>query len=343
MKVINVSQRTTEWLDWRKEGVSASEATIVLGLSKYKTPWRLWAEKTGRALPDDLSNNPHVWRGVENEDKVRLCTEKHLNEDFLLPVCIESEKYPYIRASLDGITEEGIPTEFKCPCLSQWNDITTHKEASEAYQLYMPQVQHQMIAADEADHGWLCFLNPDDHQDYEIFRIIRDDQLVKDILKACQKMRVCIEKDKAPTLDKKKDLFFPTEQSVIDSWKLNALDYRLAAQEIKTLERKIETYKANKNAALSSMKSLMGEFYHADYAGVSITRFEKSGSVDYSKLLADELPDFDEQDIARYRKQGSTQFRSSATNKALPNNIIDLDLKKTVHDVEEGELKSMYF
>ena len=45
MNVINVSQRSDEWRLWRSQGVSASEAAIIMNRSPYKTPWRLWAEK----------------------------------------------------------------------------------------------------------------------------------------------------------------------------------------------------------------------------------------------------------------------------------------------------------
>lgn len=46
MKVIDVSQRSDAWRQWRLQGVSASEAAIVMNRSPYKTPWRLWAGAT---------------------------------------------------------------------------------------------------------------------------------------------------------------------------------------------------------------------------------------------------------------------------------------------------------
>ena len=49
MKIVDLSQRSPDWLRWRAQGVTASEAAVVLGRSPYKTPWRLWAERTGLA------------------------------------------------------------------------------------------------------------------------------------------------------------------------------------------------------------------------------------------------------------------------------------------------------
>ncbi len=49
MRITDVIQRTPQWQHWRARGVTASEAAIILGHSPYKTPWRLWAERTGIA------------------------------------------------------------------------------------------------------------------------------------------------------------------------------------------------------------------------------------------------------------------------------------------------------
>jgi putative phage-type endonuclease len=86
MKIVDVTQRLPEWLRWRAQGVTASEAAIVLGRSPYKTPWRLWAERTGLAREADLSANPHVQRGIAREDWARKAFEER-HGTMLLPLC----------------------------------------------------------------------------------------------------------------------------------------------------------------------------------------------------------------------------------------------------------------
>ena len=85
MKVVNLSQRSPEWLAWRSQGVTASEAAAIVGRSPYKTLWRLWAEKTGLCEPDDLSANPFVQRGLQCEDQVRRgpCGRSRSNARFI--------------------------------------------------------------------------------------------------------------------------------------------------------------------------------------------------------------------------------------------------------------------
>ena len=60
MKTVDLNQRSPEWLQWRSQGITASDIPIILGLSPYKTPWQLWAEKVGRINAPDISNNPNV-------------------------------------------------------------------------------------------------------------------------------------------------------------------------------------------------------------------------------------------------------------------------------------------
>ena len=36
----------SEWLEWRKRGIGGSDASVVCGISRYKSPVELWLEKT---------------------------------------------------------------------------------------------------------------------------------------------------------------------------------------------------------------------------------------------------------------------------------------------------------
>ena len=116
MNVIDLPQRTPAWLEWRARGVSASDVAILLGLSPYKTPWRLWAEKTGLVRSEtELSSDWFRQKGTAGEDAVRWAfEEKH--DTLLLALCGESEEQPLIRASFDGVDDDGRPVELKVAC-----------------------------------------------------------------------------------------------------------------------------------------------------------------------------------------------------------------------------------
>lgn len=60
----------------RKKYIGGSEVSAVMGINPYKSPLMLWAEKTGRVEPKDLSDNEAVQLGIELEDFVAKKFEK---------------------------------------------------------------------------------------------------------------------------------------------------------------------------------------------------------------------------------------------------------------------------
>lgn len=45
-----MSDRDT-WLDWRKDGIGASDVAAIIGLSPWASPWSVWADKAGLLPP----------------------------------------------------------------------------------------------------------------------------------------------------------------------------------------------------------------------------------------------------------------------------------------------------
>ena len=58
-----------EWLERRKDGIGGSDAAVVCGVSRYKSPVELWMEKTGQ-LPAQEAGDAAYW-GHQLEDLVR--------------------------------------------------------------------------------------------------------------------------------------------------------------------------------------------------------------------------------------------------------------------------------
>lgn len=88
--------------DW----IGGSDIAAVMGMSKWKSPLQLWAEKTGRIEPADLSDNEAVELGVELEDFVAKKFEKKTG----LKVRRTSNRYihkdhDYMRCQVDRLIE----------------------------------------------------------------------------------------------------------------------------------------------------------------------------------------------------------------------------------------------
>lgn len=59
------------WLESRLNGIGASEAAAIVGMSPYMSNTELWEIKTRRRVQEDISGKPYVKYGVEAEAHLR--------------------------------------------------------------------------------------------------------------------------------------------------------------------------------------------------------------------------------------------------------------------------------
>jgi len=91
-----------EWLQWRAKGIGGSDASIVCGLNRYKSPVELWMEKTGQIEPKIAGEAAHWGTMLEpiirNEFTER--TGLQIKQEHAI---LQHSEYPFMLANLDGI------------------------------------------------------------------------------------------------------------------------------------------------------------------------------------------------------------------------------------------------
>ena len=131
-----------EWLEGRMQGIGASEAAAVVGMSPWMSKLELWRLKVGAEKARDLSGSAAVSRGVRMEPALRsLYAAMHPNctvDYFPYDILYQAER-PYIFATLDGeITDEhgrkGV-LEIKT---SQWQGRVGEVGWADSQQLFLP-------------------------------------------------------------------------------------------------------------------------------------------------------------------------------------------------------------
>lgn len=94
-------QDQAAWLAMRNKGLGGSDIATVMGLNKYKSPLRLWMEKTGQLDEEDLSDNQYVRFGQKFEPVLAEC----FTEDTGLKVrrvgLMQHDDHPWALASID--------------------------------------------------------------------------------------------------------------------------------------------------------------------------------------------------------------------------------------------------
>lgn len=333
MRLLELEQRSPAWLSWRREGITATESSVILGLNPYMTPWRLWCEKVGRALPVDLSSNPLVRFGIEHEDEVRQKFEvKH--SEIVMPACGEFDEDSLFRASFDGLTSAMEPVEIKCPSETTLADVRQNGLESMAARLYRIQLQHQLMVCGAAA-GWLVFYDrtADDILEFEIER---DEALIAEIrAKGREFFDRYVAKRKEPSKDPQRDVYVPQGDAEIARWSQCAADYAAAQEALDSLQKSIDAYSAVKDRCKDELTEMMGDFLHADFAGIALTKRIARGTVNYKALLKSK--GIAESDVEAFRGKGSESWLVRLTQSSLPKDFQDEELETVLAQTRPTE------
>lgn len=145
MAVVLASTETMsyeDWLEYRKLGLGGSDASVVCGINKYKSPVELWMEKTNQLQAQEAGEAAY-W-GTQLEPFVREEFTKRTGIEVTKPaVILQSEEHPFMLANLDGICE--VPGVGACIFEAKTASAYKAVEWEDAIpDEYMLQVQHYM-------------------------------------------------------------------------------------------------------------------------------------------------------------------------------------------------------
>lgn len=134
-------QGSVAWKQWRKAGIGASDAPVIMGESPWSSRYDLWEQKTGRGT--ERPANFYMRRGTRLEHVARrLYIESRGTH--VEPVCMESEERSWMRASLDGWSAAaGLVVEIKCPGAKDHAVAQSGKIPAK----YYPQLQHLLAVS----------------------------------------------------------------------------------------------------------------------------------------------------------------------------------------------------
>jgi putative phage-type endonuclease len=143
-----------EWLEARKGLLTASDAAAVLGLSPWKSPTALYAEKVG-AYDDSTDNESMAWgRALQNGIGRRFAekTGREVREADEYTIYVH-EDFPFIGATLDFWETDGEKGEGVLE-----TKATAHEWVGEPPVYYQVQLQQQ-LAVTGRTWGTLCAFN----------------------------------------------------------------------------------------------------------------------------------------------------------------------------------------
>jgi putative phage-type endonuclease len=261
--IVQLQQGSPEWLEHRKRYRNASETPAVLGVSPWVTPYQLWMLRTGRAK---ASVNAAMARGSELEPAARAAYEA-LTGLVMQPLVLVDGQYS---ASLDGMTLDGsLILEIKCPVKGQASELWARVQAGELPEHYAWQVEHQLMVSGAARAHVYVF---DGANGVLLERLPAPSRWAR-IQAAWDEFMRLVESDTAPLLTDR-DTLERSDQA----WREAADRFLIAKERCEQSGFELEDAK----------KALVGLAGHPreQGAGVSVTRYWKTGPVEYKRIPA---------------------------------------------------------
>lgn len=161
-------QRSEEWFALRGNLLTASDLASAIGCNFFKSPETLVLEKCG--LVKKFGGNEHTSRGVRLEPIVRDMYDKQTNSKSHEIGLLVHPEHKWLGGSPDGVTEDGILIEIKCP----------KKISSSVPVYYMPQIQLLLEIMDLEECDFIQYCEEKDQM--KIIRVKRDREWFKEKL-----------------------------------------------------------------------------------------------------------------------------------------------------------------
>lgn len=200
----------------RHEYIGGSDIAAIMGLSRWKTPLKLWLEKTQKTPAPDLSDNEAVELGTELEDfvakKFNRLTGKAVRRS---PKMYQHPQYPYMRAHVDRLIT-GSDELLECKTCSAFK--LQEWEGDEIPQEYILQVIWY-LGITERKRAWIaCLIGG---QKFKYKSVDFDSELFELMVDAAKNFWNCVLTDTPPMIvsddnDLMKDLYPTANDNIVD-------------------------------------------------------------------------------------------------------------------------------
>ena len=286
MKIIDFKQGTNEWKEWRLKGIGGSDAPAIDGSCPYKTVRSLFLEKKKLPLVKDEDDSKEFIfnKGNEIEKIIRHAFQEKMQDSFS-PICLEHDKYNYLKASLDGLNESKGILEAKLVG-KKVIDIATAEKTIPKH--HYTQIQHQLLVSGAEIAYWF---GHDGKSSGAVVLIKANVEFIKILEEKEHKFWDDVLNEKIPPLSDR-DYLIPEDQTLL-------LELKEAVAKEKELKKTSEELKAH---AINS-------YGHTRIAGegVKIYKSTRNGSIDYleipeiKNIIKDLSPDY----LESFRKKSS--------------------------------------
>lgn len=284
-----------DWLAMRKAGIGGSDCSAAVGLSRWKSPFQLWSEKTDRIVPTKAGQAAY-W-GSLLEPLLRAEVAKRMPEAEVreCPFFLRSKEHPYMLANLDGYVKNS-DGSFSVLEIKTANAFSAVQDWQNGLPIeYYCQVMHYM-AVTGMNSAYVAVLLGGNT--FEIQKIDRDEDMIQHIIQMEERFWYdYMLKDTPPEATAKDNevlsqLYPKSEEKAVEmptSARDILTDYKKACQDLALAKEAKEQAEAKLKMMLADAEVGLIDGYKISWKNVSTTRLD--GKKVKSLLTEEQLKD----------------------------------------------------
>lgn len=197
-------QGSPEWHTARSKGIGGSDIAAIMGFNPWKTPYQVWAEKTGRSKGTEANEKMKIGSAIEDfiASQYAKRTGLKVKRSNKFKLC---DAYPFIGGSVDRLVFD--------PDRGGWGILEMKNVSTESFKntflgavpdYYYLQVQTYMLVFGMSFADLFVFVGG---ERFEVFHIERSEPVINSIIEAARNFWFnFVQTDIAPAVVSKDDL-----------------------------------------------------------------------------------------------------------------------------------------
>ena len=282
-KIPTSNMSKEEWTKLRSSTIGGSDAASIIGLNPHKSAYALWAEKTGKVIPEDISQKEAVRLGTDLEDYVahrfmEATGKKVRRENYT----VFRDDMPYAHANYDRLViGERAGLEIKTT-----NALNLKKFKNGEFPAnYYCQCCHYLLISG-LDRWYLAVLVLG--VDFKVFTIERDEAELAAMKMAEENFWYQVQNDLPPEIDGMDSTIDALNETFpISDPEADAVDLTGCAADLAILDecsRQIKELEEKKKAAQARVMETLGAAEKGFYGGYSVSwKSQKRSTFDRKK------------------------------------------------------------
>lgn len=268
-----------DWLAMRKAGIGGSDCAAAVGLSRWKSPFQLWSEKTDRIVPTKAGEAAYwgsVMEPILRAEVAKRMPEAEVRE---CPFFLRSKEHPYMLANIDGYVREN--GSFSCLEIKTANAYAAVQDWQNGLPIeYYCQVMHYMAVTGMSSAYVAVLLGGNT---FEIQKIDRDEDMIQHIIQMEERFWYeFMLKDTPPEATAKDNevlsqLYPRSEEKAIEmptTARDILTDYKKACQDLELAKEAKEQAEAKLKLMLADAEVGIIDGYKISWKNVSTTRLD---------------------------------------------------------------------